>query len=72
MDYETVESDTWYPDKSYSIYGKAIVSQARGPPGWDKGIEPLPDGDAMKQPEREYQFDQPLSEAVGLLHVEAL
>ena len=33
------------------------ITPARGPPAWDEGIEPLPDWDAVAQPEPEYQFD---------------
>jgi hypothetical protein len=34
------------------------ITPAHGPPAWDEGVEPLPDWDALAQPEPEYQFDQ--------------
>ena len=37
------------------------ISPARGPPGWDDALEPLPDWDVIAQPEAELEFDQRIS-----------
>ncbi len=34
------------------------ITPVRGPPDGGEGIEPLPDWDAMAQPEPEHPFDQ--------------
>ena len=46
------------------------ITSARGPPGWDEGIEALPNWDAMAQSEPKYQFDQSV-DLVGVADTDA-
>jgi hypothetical protein len=37
------------------------IAPARGPPGWDDDVRPMPDWDLLKQPEPDVEFDQRVS-----------
>jgi len=37
------------------------IAPARGPPGWDDDVGPMPDWDLLKQPEPDVEFDQRVS-----------
>ena len=37
------------------------IAPARGPPGWDDDVGPMPDWDILKQPEPDVEFDQRVS-----------
>ena len=39
----------------------APIAPARGPPGWNEDLEPIPDFELIAQPDPGFEFDQRVS-----------